>query len=169
MIVLEIVLFLMLLTIAWGAWTFAPWVPTHARDISRAIALAGDIEGRTFIELGSGDGRMTLAAARAGANATGYEIAIPLFLIAWCRGKLTGSSAQFKFGDLFRTNLSHADVVFFFGMPKIIADRLRMKLEKELKPGAIIISYTFEVEGWTPVVTDKPEASALSIYKYIRP
>ena len=158
----------MLLTIAWGAWTFAPWVPMRSSDVSRALVLMGDIKEKKFFELGSGDGRMTLAAAAAGANATGLEIAIPLFLIAWSRAALGGSNAKFRYADLFHADLSQADIIFFFGMPKVIADRLRIKLEKELKPGAIIVSYAFPVDGWEPDITDKPDKDSLPIYRYVK-
>jgi SAM-dependent methyltransferase len=162
------ILFVMLLTIAWGAWTFAPWVPMRSSDISRALTLMGDIKGTKFFELGSGDGRMTLAAAAAGADATGLEIAIPLFVIAWFRAALSGSPARFRYANLFHADLASADIVFFFGMPKIIADRLRIKLEKELKPGAIVVSYAFPVEGWEPDIADKPDKDSLPIYRYVK-
>lgn len=156
-------------TVAWGAWSFAPWVPTREVDIERMLALAGDVRGKTFVELGSGDGRATLAAARHGAMATGYEIAAPLFLIAWLRGKLAGSSARFVMKDFFQVDLRDVDILFFYGTPRPIAEKLRTKLEKELRPGTQVYSYMFEIEGWKPERTDTLTRGTYPLYRYLRP
>ena len=69
---------------------------------------------------------------------------------------------------MFKLNLKNADVVFVFGMPKTLAKKFKEKVERECKPGARIISYVFPVEGWTPVVKDRPTDKDMTIYLYQR-
>lgn len=73
-----------------------------------------------------------------------------------------------KNGDLFKEDLTKADVVYLFGLHKIISSRLRVKLENELKKGARVISYGFSIDGWTPVLTDQPSPQKHPIFLYQR-
>ncbi|MEI7742058.1 MAG: hypothetical protein WCJ29_06225 [bacterium] len=165
--ILIVIVFVMLASLALGAWSFAPWVPTRLIDVLRMLKLAGDIRGKKFVELGSGDGRATIEAAKAGATATGYEIAIPLYIASQIRALLAQSNAKFVLGDLFRANLRDVDVLFFFGMPKAIAEKLREKMKQELRPGTLVFSYMFKVEDWEPDAVDALDGDKYPIYKYI--
>jgi len=161
-----LVLFFASITIAYGAIRFAPWLPTRRRDIERALSLADLKAGETFIDLGCGDGRVVSEAAKRGAQAIGYEIALPLYLA--CILRRNGRGARYFFKDLFRADVSKADVIYLFGTPPTLRGRLREKLERELKPGARVLSYAFAIDGWTPATVDKPEGTALPIYRYSR-
>jgi len=151
-------------TLAIAGKSFAPWVPTKKKDIERVMRLAELRPGEIWFELGCGDGRMTVAAAQAGSKATGIELALPLYLAAKIRA--LKSSAKIRYGNLFKLDISNADVVYFFGMPDPITKKLKTKLEAELKPGTRVISYAFPVEGWEPLIVDKPTENDIDIYLY---
>lgn len=165
-LIIIIIIFIGFSTLAIAGKSFAPWVPTKKKDVGRVIKLAKIKPGEFWFELGCGDGRMSKAAAQAGAKATGIELALPLYLAALIRTRRTGTTI--KFGSLFKTDLTKADVVYFFGMPDKIASKLKIKLEAELMPGTRVISYAFPVEGWEPLVVDKPTEDDIEIYLYRR-
>ncbi|PIR94997.1 hypothetical protein COT95_01065, partial [Candidatus Falkowbacteria bacterium CG10_big_fil_rev_8_21_14_0_10_37_6] len=130
-------LLFILFTIALAAWTFAPWVPMRKRDLQRVFALASLKPGEIFYDLGCGDGRVVVYAAKNfNARSIGIEMALPLFWLCELRRVFAGSkNIIFKWKDLFKEDLSNADVVYFFGVPQSIKNKLRQKLERELKPG----------------------------------
>ena len=148
----------------------APFVPARDRDLKRIFKLADLKEGEVFYDLGCGNGKVIAYAAKNfPVKAVGIEAAWPLWLVA----KISLLAApkersQVKFGNLFNEDLRQADVVYFFGMPNSVKKRLRLKLEKELKPGARVISYTFSVPGWQAEKVDKPKDKDVTIYLYKR-
>lgn len=172
MVWFEIIVLIFLVPVAIGAWSMAPWVPAWRKDLSRIMALAQLKPGEIFYDLGCGNGKVVLYAAEHFAvNAVGVEIAWPLWLVCKIRAiQSRQKSGQVKFilGNLFKQDLRQADVVYVFGMPKKLQDKLRTKFERELKPGARVISYAFHVEGWTPAKTDKPTPQDMSIFLYQR-
>lgn len=148
--------------------SFAPWVPARQKDLTRIFKLADLQSGQIFYDLGSGDGRTVFYAAdKFGVQAVGLEISLPMYLIClikkiWCKNKLV----KFKFKNLFKENLSGADVIYFFGVPDSIKNKLQEKLKKEVRPGAKIISYAFPLPDWTPVEINKPNPNDITIYLY---
>ena len=70
------------------------------------------------------------------------------------------------FRDLWKVNLSEADIVFVFLMPRIM-QKLKEKMEKELKPGAKIICYAWPIPGWEIKTISEAEGGA-KIYLYVR-
>lgn len=172
MITFSILLLLFVLTPAAVAGkSFAPWVPTRRRDIERIINLANPKSTDVFYELGCGDGRVTVALAKkTGIKTIGLEIAWPLVLICLVK-KLFARlpNLEFKNCNIFKENLSRADIIYFFGMPDKIKGKLKGKMEKDLRPGTRIISNAFPVEGWTPIIVDQPEPNRTTIYLYEAP
>ncbi len=142
------------------------WVPTWKKDLNRFLKLADIKPGQTVYDLGCGDGIVVMAAAQKGAKATGLEVAILPFVGALLRKILTRSKAQIKFRDFWLVDLSEADVVYFFLIPRIY-DKLKDKLERELKPGAKVIAYVWPIDSWQPALIDKPEDRP-AMYLYIR-
>lgn len=163
--ILSVLLLLLSVSFAYAAVRFAPWLPTHQKDIARALDLARLKAGERFADLGCGDGRVVREAARRGARATGYEIALPLVL--WNAVRPKPSGARFVFKDLFTADVSDVDVVYLFGTPQTLRGRLREKLERELKPGARVLSYAFAMDGWNETAVSA-EARALPIRLYSR-
>lgn len=148
--------------------SFAPWVPTRKRDLQRIFQLANFKDGETFYELGCGDGTVIINAAKQfQVKAVGLEIALPLYIVSKLRQFFSkNKNVKIKFKNLFKEDLSQADIIFIFGMPKPLAGKLREKLQKELKPGARVISYVFPIAGLTPVKIDKPNEKEVAIYLY---
>ena len=153
--VLFVIFMILLVTFAYGGIRGAPWVPTWKSDVDRFLKLANIKPGDKVYELGCGDGRITCAAAKAGANAVGYEVSLFPFSIALIRKFLSPHKKRTKlrYQDFWFKNLSDADVVYFFLMEKVY-DKLKAKLEKELKPGTKVIAYVWPIPGWEPDVVD---------------
>jgi SAM-dependent methyltransferase len=142
-----------------SAWVYLPllwgalWLPAPTRIVRDMLQAAGVQPGDKVVDLGAGDGRIVIAAARRfGAHAVGVEIdpircAIANTLIR--RLKLRGQ-ARVQCGDLFEYDLADADVVTVYLWPST-NQRLRSRLLKQLRPGARIVSYKFPFYGWTPL------------------
>jgi SAM-dependent methyltransferase len=152
-------------TFAYGAWRAAPWVPTWKRDLKRMVDLAEIQPGERMYDLGCGDGRLVLAAADRGARAVGYEVALLPYWVAKLRAlRYPNERAAIRFGDFWWTDVSDADLVYFFLTPKA-NPRMKTKLEKELKPGARVVAYVWPIEGWEPAAESHAEGQP-SIYLY---
>lgn len=134
-----------------GFFSDAPFVPSSRRK-RRAMLDCADIRaGETVIDAGSGNGSLLIVAARLGARAIGIESNPLLVLYSRIRAR---SSAERKnitiiHGNLFSHSFREANVLFLYLFPQTI-EKLKEKLEKELKPGVRIISNTFPITGWTP-------------------
>lgn len=161
-------LFLTLLTAALAGWKAAPYVPTFQRDVRRMLKLAAVKPGELVVDLGAGDGRFLIIAAREfGARSVGYEFSILPYLVALLRMGLAGvrRQARVEYRDFFQVDLSSADVVTCFLTPKAMA-KLEPKFKRELKVGCRIVSYAFKLPGWTPVEIDKPKSNVGPVFLY---
>ncbi len=137
--------------LSWFAGTDAPYVPTKYEAIKKVLKLAGVGKGKKFYELGSGDGRVVLEAAKLGANATGIEQSWLRVLYSKYKAhnlKSTGK-ANFYHGNVFNRNYSDADFVYIYLLIPGVR-KLETKLQTELKPGAIVITQTFHFANWQP-------------------
>lgn len=156
------------ITYIWGGITLAPWVPMRKKDRQRMFDLAKLQPGKTFYELGSGTGTLVLAAAKQyKANGRGVEIVFPLWLISRIRQSFYHShNVKFVWGDLFKQDISGADVLYVFGMPVKLKERFVNKVTKQGKSGVLLISYVFKIDGLEPVHVSKPTENDLPIYVY---
>lgn len=152
---------------AWAAWRAAPYVPTPAHDVQRILDLAAVKPNETVVDLGAGDGRLVLAAAKRGATAIGYEIAILPYLVAVIRCALSSHRlrAHINFQDFYQADLRSAQVVIAFLLPRAMA-KLKPKFEAELQSGTRVVSYAFPIPGWTPLRKDKTNARQLATWVY---
>jgi ribosomal protein L11 methylase PrmA len=142
--------------ILWPRFRGAPWAPTSRRTIHKMLTLAKVRPGDVVYDLGSGDGRiLVMAARRFGARAVGIEID-PLFCL-WTRLMIAvlglRHQVQVIRGDLFDQDLSQADVITCYLLPGT-NERLVGKLERELCPGTRVVSKRFSLPGWSPVHQD---------------
>lgn len=155
-------------TAAWAGWRAAPWAPTFKSDTERFLKLAGIKPGQKVYDLGCGDGRLLLASVQAGGEAIGFEISLLPYGVAKWRAWRSPfkKQCQIKFKDFWKADLSEADIVYFFLMPRIFA-KMKAKLKKELKSGAKVIIYAWPMDGWEPLVSDCP-AGQTPIYLYQR-
>jgi SAM-dependent methyltransferase len=135
------------------------WVPARAKRIRRALQMAELRPGETLYDLGAGDGRVLVAAAREfGARAVGIEISPIHCLTAILRARLAGVSRQVAVrpGSFFHADLSGADVIYAY-LTSRQAERLRPCLESQLKPGARVVTISAEIDGWQPEQIDRQE------------
>lgn len=163
-------LFIILGTFALGGISAAPWVPLWQKDSRRMLEVAGLKPGEELVDLGAGDARIVAIAAKDfGADAIGYEIAILPYFLGHIRilTKGLGGRAKLKYRNFFKQDLSSADVICAFLTPQAMK-KLKPKFEKEVKPGARIVSYAFSVPGWQPTKIDKPSKKTTAIYLYQR-
>jgi len=167
---LLIIILIIVLTMAIAAKSFAPWVPTWNKDLTRIFDLAELKQGQIFYDLGCGNGKVVVYANKNfKVKAIGLEIAIPLYLICKIRQIFNWNKhLEFKYKNLFSEDLTKADVVFIFGTPKTINLKLKDKLEKELKKGAKVISYVFDINDWQPSKISKEKNDQIPIYLYQR-
>lgn len=150
---LIIIIITCLLALSWFAGSDAPFVPSKMNQINKALKLAGVKKAKNFYELGSGDGRVVLAAAKLGATSYGIEQSwIRVWYSRYQAKKLKLKNAKFFHGDLFKREYFPADAVFIYMLPKAV-EKLEAKLKKELKKGSIIITQTYHFKNWKPFKT----------------
>jgi hypothetical protein len=133
------------------------WVPTPAEMVDRMLDLAGVTPKDVVMDLGSGDGRNVIAAAKRGARAVGVEYNPDLVELSKKHAAAAGvaDKATFVQGDMYQADLSQATVLALFLLP----ENLRVLLPKilEMKPGTRIVANTFGFSGWTPEATSRME------------
>ncbi len=126
------------------------WVPTSQALVEKMLDLAKVTPKDYVIDLGSGDGRTVITAAKRGARAMGIEYDPQMVELSKRNAQQAGVSdkATFTKADLFETDFSQATVVTMFLLPSINL-KLRPKI-LDLKPGTRIVSNTFTMEDWEP-------------------
>ena len=131
----------------------AVWVPTPQALVDRMLDLAKITHKDYLIDLGSGDGRIVISAAKRGAKALGVEYNPDLVELSKRAAAQAGVSGRAKFvkEDLFNTDLSQAQVISMF-LLSTLQRRLRPKL-LGLKPGTRIVANTFDLGDWQPKQT----------------
>jgi cyclopropane fatty-acyl-phospholipid synthase-like methyltransferase len=133
-----------------------PFVPTPAAVVNRMLELAQVKPGDVVYDVGSGDGRIVIAAAKNyGVKAVGIEIDGELVDKARSRAQTEGVAglAEFREQDALEADISAATVVTIYMLPEF-NHKLRPKLEA-LKPGARVVCHDFGVEGWIPDRSEK--------------
>jgi hypothetical protein len=125
------------------------WVPSPPATVERMLDLAKVTPQDFVIDLGSGDGRNVIGAAKRGANALGVEYNPDMVELSKRLAKEAGvaEKAQFVQGDMFVADISKASVMALFLLPSNLL-RLRDKF-LELRPGSRIVSNTFSIQDWT--------------------
>ena len=131
------------------------WVPTPQALVDKLLDLAQVTKDDIVMDLGSGDGRTVITAAKRGARALGVEYNTDLVELSRRNAEKEGVSARATFvdADLFQTDFSQATVITMFLLPEINL-RLRPKI-LALKPGTRIASNTFTMNDWLPDETAK--------------
>ena len=137
-----------LLGLSWFAGSDAPYVPTKMDQVRRILQLAGVKKGKKFYELGSGDGRVVIAAAKLKADAIGIEQSLIRILISLLKASSL-KNAKFIHGNIFSKNYADADIIYIFLLTKGVR-KLEGKLKKELKKGSIVITQTYHFPNWRP-------------------
>src|SRR5688572_20020589 len=138
------------------------WVPTPAEMVERMLDLAGVTPKDVVMDLGSGDGRNVIAAAKRGARAVGVEYNADLVELSKKNADAAGvgDKATFVQGDMYEADVSKATVLALFLLP----ENLRVLLPKilDMKPGTRVVANTFGFSGWTPDATTRMEEGCRS-------
>lgn len=131
-----------------------PFVPSPNDVVEAMLDLADVRPGDKVIDLGSGDGRIVIAAAERGATGVGIELDPALVRESEAAAEAQGVSAntEFRNGDLFEADLSGATVITMYLLP-VVNERLIPKLLDELGPGTRIVSHSFDMGDWKPEQT----------------
>lgn len=126
------------------------WVPTPEALVERMLTMAQVTAQDVVIDLGSGDGRTVIAAAKRGTNALGIEYNPDLVTLSTRAALREGVSAKAKFvkADIFESDFSKATVITMYLLPGLNL-KLRPKL-LEMKPGTRLVSHQFTMDDWLP-------------------
>lgn len=134
------------------------WVPTPEDLVDRMLRMAQTTSSDVVYDLGSGDGRTVIAAAKKfGATAFGIEYNPEMVTLSQRNAQREGVAGKTNFvkADLFESDLSKATVITMYLLPSINA-RLKPKI-LDLKPGTRVVSHAFDMEDWMPDQTDLVE------------
>jgi len=129
-----------------------PYVPSPQSVVSDMLRYADVGPGDFLIDLGSGDGRIVLTAAKVfGARGFGVEIKEDLVKRANEAARIEGLAERVKFmnADLFKTDISQATVITMYLLPDTV-NLLKDKFLAELRPGTRIVSHDYPLNGWLP-------------------
>jgi SAM-dependent methyltransferase len=168
MVVIIIISCIILASFAYAGLSMIIWVPTKTNDLDRILKLAQLRPGEFFYDLGCGNGKVVMFLGKhTEATTIGLELAWPLFLLCKIRQLITHqANINFKLQNIFTADLSQADVIYIFGIPDKLKNKLKPKFETELKPGCRIISYAFKIDGWQPKEISRPRTIDVPIYLY---
>ena len=133
------------------------WVPTPQALVERMLDMAKLTSMDIHYDLGSGDGRTVITAAKRGAQAIGVEYNPDMVALSERAAAKEGVSARAKFirGDIFETDFSHATVVTLYLLPSLNV-KLRPTILK-MKPGTRVVSHAFSMDDWQPDQTENVE------------
>ncbi len=148
------------------------WVPTHQGLVDRMLDMAQVTTADYLIDLGSGDGRTVITAAKRGLRAHGIEYNPDLVTLSQENAKREGVTdrATFVRGDIFETDFSQATVLTLFLLPELNL-RLRPTI-LQMKPGTRVVSNSFDMGDWTPDETVEARGECTSYcraHKWIVP
>lgn len=130
----------------------APYVPSPSQVVHKMLCLAELKPGEVFFDLGAGDGRTVIMAAKEfGARAVGVELRDDLVkrALATVQEQNLQNRITMVNGDMFNVDLSSADVIFLY-LTTSANEKVRPKLDSQLRHGARVVSHDYEIVGWKP-------------------
>ena len=142
-----------------------PYVPTPPELVERMLDLAGVGPADYLIDLGCGDGRIPIAAARRGARALGVDLDPARIAEAVAAADFAGLGGRVRFRreDLFRTPIWEASVIALYLIPAVNL-RLRPRLLTELRPGARVVSHNFDMGDWRADVDEHHDSGRVLLW-----
>ena len=151
------------------------WEPTPHAVVRRMLEMAEVKQGELLYDLGSGDGRIVIAAAgEFNVKSLGFEIDRNLVHMSQkaIRSKRLGRLARVEAKDLMTADFSQPDVITCYLTPEGL-EKVTPKLEAEMKSGSRLVAYKFPIPGWEPVQTetlkdDDPEVPLHEVFLYRR-
>jgi hypothetical protein len=146
MIWLSIVV-LVLIFIFGGVLLFgAPYLPTLTPQVNVALEITGLKAGQTLLELGCGDGKVLIAAAKKGIIVRGYELNPILVIVAWIRTRKYRDQVTVVWGDFWRQDWPAADAIFVFLVPRYMKKLNNKCMHYSHRP-VKLISFAFAIPG----------------------
>lgn len=144
----------------------APFAVTPMPIVERMLDLAGVGPGTRLIDLGCGDGRIVVAAAKRGAVGSGVEIDPERIANAWTAARDAGVTERVRFeqGDMFAADVADFDVVTLFLLGHVNS-WLEGKLRRELRPGSRLVSHAFPMPSWAPTAVEKYERTPIFLWR----
>ncbi len=139
----------------------APFLPTLKQHVPEALDLIDLKPGQTLLELGSGDGRILLAAAKRGIKSTGYELNPLLVLYSWLLTYRYRDMVTVVWGNYWKKKWPRSDGIFVFLLDPYM-EKLDKKLIQEYAFNGKLVSFAFKIPGR---VISK-EQNGLFLYKY---
>jgi len=143
-----------------------PFVPATTTQVENVVtALRG--KSGSLVDIGSGDGRIVLEAARRGFKSHGVELNSMLVLYSRYAALRAGLRGQATFArqDLWKSDMSKYDNVVIFGVEQMM-EQLEEKLEKEMKEGSTVVACRFQFPSWKPV--DEVGSGVDTVWRYQR-
>lgn len=142
-----------------------PFVPTSQSVVEAMLTLAGVEPADRVFDLGSGDGRIVIAAALRGAHAVGVDLDPNRIREARASARSAGveDRVEFREGDLLDADLDGATVVMLYLLPSVNA-RLMPLLLSELRPGTRVVSHAFDMGDWKPTRTLEVDGTTLYLW-----
>jgi SAM-dependent methyltransferase len=143
------------------------WIPTPEETITAMLDMAKVTPNDYVIDLGSGDGRIVIAAAKRGARALGIEYNLDMVDLSKSNAQKEGvaAKASFEHGDIFERDFSQATVLTMYLLPNLNM-KLRPKI-LEMKPGTRVVTNSFNMDDWDPDQTTT--AGDRTVYFWIVP
>jgi SAM-dependent methyltransferase len=139
----------------------APYLPTLGPQVGVALKMADLKPGDTLLELGCGDGRVVIAAARQGLQVVGYELNPLLFAVTWLRSRRYRKQVRIIWGDFWQKPWPPADAIFTFLLPKYMSKLNKKVIQYPHKP-VKLISFAFVIPNLKP----SAEKTGVYLYKY---
>lgn len=142
------------------------FVPTPEPVVDRMMDMANVGPNDVVYDLGCGDGRIVIAAAKRGARAVGVDIDPQRIAEARANVKAAGveDKVEIRHGDLFQVDTRPATVVTLYLLESLNL-KLRPKLQRELRPGARVVSQSFSMGDWKPAAQDSVNGTSVYLWK----
>lgn len=169
-LILIIILVPLIATSWWVFFVGGPWAPSRSKDYGKIFKILDPKENDLIYELGCGDGRFCIALAKNyNVRIIGLEASLLPYLVAKIKVRLSGLNKKVKirYKNFYSQDLSDADAIFCY-LTSWGLKKLKTKFEKELKQGAKIVSYSYAIEGWQPILKDRPSKESVPIYLYTK-
>ena len=139
----------------------APFLPTLKPQVRSALDLLDLKPGQTLLELGSGDGRVLVAAAERGITAIGYELNPLLAIYSWLRTRRYNGKVRVVWGDFWNKKLPPTDGIFVFLLDPYMK-KLDKKIVQEYGKPVKLVSFAFKIPS-RKITTEK---NGLYLYEY---
>ena len=165
LLIIVILIVIVAVSIIWPLLLGAAWSPTSVRIVDRMLEMAEIVSGDIVYDLGSGDGRIVVEAARK-YRAKGVGIEVDPLRVIWSIINVyvlrLNGSVRIVWGNIFHQDISDATIVTLFLWQRT-NQKLKKKLLSELKPGTRVVSYIWTFDDWIPVSADEHNR----VYLYI--